>query len=63
MELEESMLSVELAGAVDGWLLSNGKIDSMPEVLLDWFCDLVVTKAKDKMVSIAGGTGSIAWCG
>jgi hypothetical protein len=54
---------VELADAVDGWLRHNGKIDSMPEVVLDWFDRLVVKRAKDKMVSIAGGEGSIAWCG
>jgi hypothetical protein len=50
-------------GTVDGWLCHNGKIDSMSEVVLDWFGKLVVKKVKDKMVSIAGGEGSIAWCG
>jgi hypothetical protein len=54
---------VELADAVDGWLRHNGKIDSMPEVVLDWFDRLVVKRAKDKMVSITSGEGSIAWCG
>jgi hypothetical protein len=59
----EGMLYVKLTGAVDGWLWHNGKIDSMPEVVLDWFGRLVVKEAKDKMMSIAGGKGSIAWCG
>jgi hypothetical protein len=36
----------------------------MLEVVLDWFGRLVVVKgAKEKMVSIADGEGSIAWCG
>jgi hypothetical protein len=50
-------------GAVDGWLWRNGKIDSMPEVVLDWFGRLVVEKAMYKMVSIAGDEGSITRCG
>jgi hypothetical protein len=41
---------------------TNGKIDSMSEVVLGWFGRLVVKKAKGKMVSIAGGEGSIALC-
>jgi hypothetical protein len=57
------MLSVGLAGAADGWLWRNGKIDSMSEVVLDWFGRLVVKNAKDKVVSIASGEGSISWCG
>jgi hypothetical protein len=40
---------------MDGWLWRNGKIDSMLEVVLDWFSRLVVKKAKDKVVSITGG--------
>jgi hypothetical protein len=63
VELGEGMLYVELVGAVDVWLWRNGKIGSMSEVVLDWFGRLVVEKAKDKTVSIAGGEGSIAWCG
>jgi hypothetical protein len=51
---------VELVDIVDGWLWCNGKIYSIPEVVLDWFGRLVVKKAKNKMVSIAGGEGSIA---
>jgi hypothetical protein len=35
----------------------------MSEVVLDWFGRLVVKKSKDKMVSIDGGEGSIAWYG
>jgi hypothetical protein len=35
----------------------------MSEVLPDWFGGLVVKKAKDRMESIAGGEGSMAWCG
>jgi hypothetical protein len=35
----------------------------MSEVVPDWFGRLVVKKAKDRMESIAGGEGSIAWCG
>jgi hypothetical protein len=44
-------------------LWHDGKIDSMPEVVPDWFGSLVVKKAKDMMESIAGGEDSIAWCG
>jgi hypothetical protein len=44
-------------------LWRNGKIDSMPEVVPDWFGRLVVKKVKDMMESIAGGEGSITWCG
>jgi hypothetical protein len=56
------MLSMELADVVEGKLWRNGKIDSMPDVVLHWFGRLVVKKAKDTMESIAGGEGSIAWC-
>jgi hypothetical protein len=48
------MLSMELEGTVDGCLCHNGKIDSIPEVVLNWFGRLVVKKVKDEMVSIAG---------
>jgi hypothetical protein len=44
-------------------LWRNGKIDSMPEVVPDWFGRHVVKKVKDRMESIVGGEGSIAWCG
>jgi hypothetical protein len=44
-------------------LWHNGKIDSMLEVVLDWFGRLVVKKEKDKIESIVGGEGFIAWCG
>jgi hypothetical protein len=51
-------------GECYGWLLRrNGKIDSMPEVVLDWFGRLVVKKANDRMVSIASSEGSNAWYG
>jgi hypothetical protein len=63
MELGEGLLSVELTGIVDGWLWHNDKIDSMSEVVLDWFGRLVVKKVKDKMVSTAGGEGFVDWCG
>jgi hypothetical protein len=63
MELGDGLLSVELTGIVDGWLWHNDKIDSMSEVVLDWFGRLVVKKVKDKMVSIAGGEGFVDWCG
>jgi hypothetical protein len=54
------MLSTEVVDAAGGWLWHSGKIDSMPEVVLDWFGRLVVVKrAKDKMMSTAG-EGSIA---
>jgi hypothetical protein len=57
------MLSVEVVDAMGGWLWRSDKIDSMPEVVLDWFGRVVVVKrAKDKVVS-TGGEGSIAWCG
>jgi hypothetical protein len=49
---------------VGSWLWHSDKIDSMPEVVLDWFGKLVVVKrVKDKMVNTAGGDGSISWCG
>jgi hypothetical protein len=35
---------MELVDIVDGWLWRNGKIDSMPEVVLGWFGRLVVKK-------------------
>jgi hypothetical protein len=38
-------------------------INSMPEVVPDWFGMLVVKKMKDVMESIAGDEGSITWCG
>jgi hypothetical protein len=63
VELVEGMSSTEVVDAADGWLWHSGKIDSMSEVVLDWFGRVVVMKrAKDKMVS-TGGEGSIAWCG
>jgi hypothetical protein len=63
MELTEGMLSTEVADAAGGWLWHSDKIDSMPEVVPDWFGRLVVVKrVKGKMVNI-GGEGSIAWCG
>jgi hypothetical protein len=63
VELTEGMLFAEVADTASGWLWHNGKIDSMPEVVLDWFGRLVVKKAMYKMVSIAGDEGSISWCG
>jgi hypothetical protein len=64
VELAEDMLSAEVVDAAGGWLWGSDKIDSMLEVVLDWFGRLVVVKgAKEKMVSIADGEGSIAWCG
>jgi hypothetical protein len=63
VELAEGMLFAEVADAMGGWLWCNGKIDSMPEVVLDWFGRLVVKKVKDRMVTIAGDEGSVAWCG
>jgi hypothetical protein len=35
----------------------------MSEVGLDYFGKLVVKRAKDRMVNIAGSEGPIAWCG
>jgi hypothetical protein len=35
----------------------------MPEVMPYWFGRLVVKKVKDRIESIAGGDGFIAWCG
>jgi hypothetical protein len=52
--LAEGMLFTEVADVAVSWLWRNGKID--------WFGTLVVKKANDKMVSIAGDEGSIAWC-
>jgi hypothetical protein len=44
VELTEGMLFTEVVDAASGWLWRNGKIDSMPEVVLDWFGRLVVKK-------------------
>jgi hypothetical protein len=63
VELVEDMLSAEVAEATSGWLWHSDKIDSMLEVVLDWFGRLVVKKEKDKIESIVGGEGFIAWCG
>jgi hypothetical protein len=53
MELVEGMLSAKVANTMDGWLWHSDKIDSMSEVVLDWFGRLVVVKrAKDKMVRV-----------
>jgi hypothetical protein len=57
------MLSVKLADAMNGWLWHNGKIDSMPEVVFDWFGRLGVKQVNDRMESITDGEGSTAWCG
>jgi hypothetical protein len=46
MELGEGMLSMDLVGAMDGWLWHNDLIDSMPEVVLDWFGRIVVKKVR-----------------
>jgi hypothetical protein len=63
VKLAEGMLSAEVVDTMDGWFWHSDKIDSMSEVVLDWFGRLVVVKrAKDKMVSTSG-EGSIAWCG
>jgi hypothetical protein len=57
------MLSVKLVDAMNGWLWHNGKIDSMPEVVFDWFGRLGVKQVNDRMESITDGEGSTAWCG
>jgi hypothetical protein len=54
---------VELVDIMDSWFWRNGKIDRILKVVLDWFGRLVVKKAEDKVVSIADGECSIAWCG
>jgi hypothetical protein len=57
------MLSAEVAEAAGDWLWRSDKIDSMLEVVLDWFGRFVVVKrVKDKMVN-TDGDGSIALCG
>jgi hypothetical protein len=62
VELAEGMLSMELAEVGVGWLWSSGMIDSMPKVGLGCFGEFVVEKVKDRVVSIAGGWESTAWC-
>jgi phage terminase large subunit-like protein len=42
VKLAEGMLSAEVVDTVDGWLWHSDKIDSMSEVVLDWFGRLVV---------------------
>jgi hypothetical protein len=63
VELEEGMLSVELAKVVDDWLWHNGRIDNMPEVGLGCFGKHVLERVRDKMKNIAGSEGPITWCG
>jgi hypothetical protein len=54
MELVNGMLSAEVADAAGGWLWRSDKIDSMLEVVLDWFGRFVVVKrVKDKMVRVS----------
>jgi hypothetical protein len=54
MELVNGMLSAEVTDAAGGWLWRSDKIDSMLEVVLDWFGRLVVVKrVKDKMVRVS----------
>jgi hypothetical protein len=54
MELVNGMLSAEVTDATGGWLWRSDKIDSMLEVVLDWFGRLVVVKrVKDKMVRVS----------
>jgi hypothetical protein len=56
------MLFAEVVDTAGGCLWHSDKIDSMLEVVLDWFNRLVVVKiVKDKMVGTSG-EGSIAWC-
>jgi hypothetical protein len=57
------MLSVKLAKMRNGWLWRSDTIGSTLEVGLGCFGVFVVEKVQDKMVSIAGGWESIAWCG
>jgi hypothetical protein len=57
------MLYVELAEVGDGWLWRSDMIDSMPEVELGCFGVFEVERVRDRMVSIAGGWETTAWCG
>jgi hypothetical protein len=57
------MLFVELAEVGDGWLWCSGMVGSMPEVGLGYFGVFVLERVNDRMVSIAGGWESTAWCG
>jgi hypothetical protein len=63
MELVEGMLFGELAKVVGDWLWGNGRISSMPEVVLVCSDSVVVEKEKDRMENIAGGDEPIAWYG
>jgi hypothetical protein len=57
------MLSVGLAKVGDGWLWRSGMIGSIPEVGIGCFGVFEVEKVRDRMVSIAIGWESTAWCG
>jgi hypothetical protein len=61
--LVKGMLSMGLMKVGDGWLWCSAKIGSMPEVGLGCFGVFEVEKVRDRMVSIAIGWESTAWCG
>jgi hypothetical protein len=56
------MLFVELAKILDDCLWHSGTVDNMPEVGLGYFDKLVVERVKERIESIAGSEGPIAWC-
>jgi hypothetical protein len=62
-ELEEGMLSVELAKVEGGWLWRNDMTGSRPNLGLGCLNRLVVETTNGRMESIVGGREPIAWCG
>jgi hypothetical protein len=63
VELVEGILFEELVKVAGDWLWCNGRIGSMPEVVLGCSDSLVVEKTKDMMENIIGGEQPIAWYG
>jgi hypothetical protein len=55
VEMEEGMLSMELARDADDCVWCSGRVDSMSEVGLGLFDRLVLEKVKDKMGNINCG--------
>jgi hypothetical protein len=62
VKLVEGTLFEELAKVAGDWLWCNGRIGSIPEVGFGCSGRVAVEEANDRMKSIAGGEGPIAWC-
>jgi hypothetical protein len=63
VDLVEGMLFRELAKVAGDWLWHNGRIGSMPEVVLGCSDSVVMETMKDRTKNIADGEEPIAWCG